>query len=399
MTSRTLRVIAAIAVAWALGSAGVACAGQDPVPPGTVTLGPLRITPSLMLTNMGVDDNVFNEATDQKRDFTFTVTPRADVQFRMRRLHLRYVTATDYVYYRKYRSERGTNTSSSARLDVDLGRLSPYATVSGLNSKSRVNAEIDARARHQDLVYGAGVAFKVASRTSVVVNGTQGKIAYEPDAEFRGVALDRSLNGRRRTVEAGLAVALTPLTTLTTALAREQQRFALSPQRDSNSWRVAPTLTFSPTGVLTGSASVGYRRFQPLSPTVPAYSGVVSAVAIGATIYGRHQMQAVFNRDVQYSYEVASTYYVGTGGTVTWTWLLLGPLDVRGTAGRYRMDYRGGQAADTSTTYGGGVGYRFSNRARLGMNIAWAHRDSGTSADRGYRNRRIFAGLSWGTMS
>lgn len=405
MNSRMFRAAAAMGVAGALLSAGLACAGQtsDPVPPGTVTLGPLRITPSLILKDMGVDDNVFNDPVDPKRDFTFTVTPRADVLFRMRRLRLNYVTATDYVYYRTYRTERGTNTSSSARLEFDLGTLKPYATIQGLNSKSRLNNEVDARARHRDLVYGAGVALKIASRTNLLLNGSQGKIAYDPNAEkFRGVDLRQSFDGHRQTVDAGLAVALTPLTTFTLSVAREQQRFQLSPDRDSNSWRVSPAFTFSPSGLLTGSASVGYRRFQPLSPALPAYSGLVSAVTVGATIYGRHQVQGVFNRDVQYSYDLTTDYFVGTGGTVAWTLSVIGPIDLRATAGRYLMDYRGGggqAGSDKTTTYGGGVGYRFSNRARLGVNVEWSRRDSNRSAERGYRNHRIFAGLTWGTTS
>jgi Putative beta-barrel porin 2 len=404
MNTRLLRGLAAGALIWTLSSPGLA-AGQsqapppDVPPPGTVVLGPARITPGLAVSDMGVDDNVFNERLDPKRDFTFTISPRADVLFRMRWLRLTYVTTSDYVYYRKYASERGTNLMSSARVDFELGRLKPYATITGLNSKARVNGEVDQRARHHDLVYGAGVALKIASRTSLVANGSQGKVVYEPDQEFRGVDLQESFNGRRRAVDAGVSIALTPITTFAVLVAREQQRFQLSPDRDSNSWRVSPTFSFNPTGVITGSASVGYRRFQPLSPALPGYSGLVSTVGVGATILGRHQMQAQFSRDVQYSYDLTNDYYIGTGGTLSWTWRLAGPLDVRGTGGRFLMDYRGGplSEADTTTTYGGGVGYHFSNRARLSANVAVLRRASKISPDRDYRNRRFFAGLTWGS--
>jgi len=147
---------------------------------------------------------------------------------------------------------------------------------------------------------------------------------------------------------------------------------------------------------------VGYRRFHTLSPALPDYSGVVSAVTIGATIYGRHQVQGAFNRDVQYSYDLTTDYYVGTGGTATWTMSVVGPIDVRGTGGRYLMDYRGAAGVaqagrDLTTSYGGGMGYRFGQRARLGINVDWLRRDSNRSTDRTYRNHRIFAGLTWGT--
>ena len=176
MSARILRGLAAAAVAVVVSGSGVAVAGQDTLPPGTLTLGPVRITPSLLLQDMGVDNNVFNEPVDTKSDFTFTITPRADIAFRMRRLRLGYNLTTDYVYYKKYTSERGTNTASSARLDFDLGRFKPYGTIQGLNTKSRLNSEVDTRARHHDVTYGAGVAFRIASRTDIVVNGTQAKM-------------------------------------------------------------------------------------------------------------------------------------------------------------------------------------------------------------------------------
>jgi hypothetical protein len=189
------------------------------------------------------------------------------------------------------------------------------------------------------------------------------------------------------------------VTTFSMLVAREQQRFDLSPDRDANAWRASPTLTFSPMGLLTGSASVGYRRFDTISPDLPDFSGLISAVQIAATIYGRHQLQAQFTRDVQYSYDLSADYYIGTGGTVTWTTLVLGPVDVRGTAARFLLDYRGGEGLphDRTTTYGGGTGYRFTNHARLGVNVEWSRRDSTLAAERRYHNRRIFAGLTWGT--
>jgi hypothetical protein len=38
-----------------------------------------------------------------------------------------------------------------------------------------------------------------------------------------------------------------------------------------------------------------------------------------------------------------------------------------------------------------------SEHARLGLNAEWIERDSNRSADREYRNRRIFASLTWGS--
>ena len=77
-----------------------AWAGQqtDTIPPGTLTLGPVRISPSVVLKDAGVDNNVFNEASNPKQDWTFTLVPAATINMRVRRIKLNYVASTDYVY-------------------------------------------------------------------------------------------------------------------------------------------------------------------------------------------------------------------------------------------------------------------------------------------------------------
>jgi hypothetical protein len=396
---RAAFVIFAFGVAPALVSAQQG--DPEQLPPGAIVYGPLTLAPSLVVKDVGVDDNVFNDATDPKSDFTLTLTPKANVAFRVRRVHLSYVTSIDYVYYDRYDTERGTNVASEVRMDADLGRLRPFVSFAGANTRNRLNPEVDARARHHDKTYAAGITVRVASRTNLLLDARHGTTEYDQDATFRGVPLHDSFDGTVDRIEGGFGIELTPVTTYSVVVQREQQRFDLSPSRNSNSWRVSPTLRFSPTGLLTGEASFGYRHFDAIDPTLPDYSGVVASAAIGATISGRHQLQASYLRDVQYSYDPSTPYYVGNGGNVTWTTVVVGPWDVRGTAGRTLMNYRGGAPhadTDTSTIYGGGLGYRFSEHARLGVNAEWAERDSDRAADREYRKRRIFASLTWGTM-
>ena len=46
--------------------------------------GPFHVNPALLLKELGVDTNVFNAAGEQKSDFTFTVTPQADIAVAVR---------------------------------------------------------------------------------------------------------------------------------------------------------------------------------------------------------------------------------------------------------------------------------------------------------------------------
>jgi hypothetical protein len=374
----------------------------------TIRLGPLGITPTLMLRELGRDENVFNERENPKSDFTFTVEPRADLVFRPRGLKVTFTTASQYVYYREYKSERSTNTSAAVRVDFLLARFQPFVIASGKNTRERLNQEVDERARHHERVLGGGLNIKIGTRLTVGASARTTRLTFDEEAnDFRGEDLARSFNNTNDAVDASAALQLTPFTLLTVAVTHEDQRFPLAPERDARSIRVSPTFSFSPEAVLTGSVSVGFRRFMPRTSALEPFTGVVAAATIGSTLWNRHRVEVLFGRDLRYSYETDTPYYLATGGTVTVTTQLVGPFDVRATGTRHLLEYRGNQTTlgepdpgdDTATGYGFGAGYRIRERLRLGINADWSRRESQISSDREYRNRRIFASLTWGNQT
>jgi len=374
----------------------------DPEAP-MIQAGPFGINPTLALRDFGHDENVFNERDNPRGDFTFTVIPRAEILFKPQSLRLAYTAASEYVYYRKYESERSTNLSSSVRADLTLGWFLPYALASGTSTRQRLNPEVDERARHRERVYGAGFGIKVGTRLTFGAGYRSTRLRFE-EGTFRGEDLADSFDSDTDVVEGSAGLQLTPFTLMTLIVSNEQQRFRAARERDSDSLRVTPTFTFSPEAVLNGSIAIGYRRFTPLSRALPAYSGFVANATVGTTIMNRHRLEMIFGRDIRYSYERTTPYYLTTGGSVTMTSQLVGPVDLRLTGARQLLAYRGlgadGEAErpgdDSVTSYGGGFGYRIRERLRLGMNIEWSGRSSELSDDREYRNRRIFASFTWG---
>ena len=374
---------------------------RDPLDDTTVRLGPIGLTPMLLLRDIGRDNNVFNEATDPKSDFTATITPKLDVLMHPGPMLLTVTTSTDYVYYQKYKSEGGTNVGSSARADFTLGRIRPYVSAGGGNSKGRLNREIDARARHWDRSFGSGVRVQILEGLFASVDARQSTTRFEDDATFRGENLANSMNEKIQAIDGSMSVALTPLTTVSVAVTTQRDRFDLSPGRDSDTLRIMPTVTFSPLAMLNGTASLGYRRFTPLDPDVPGYRGFVAALSLGTTLSERHRLETTFGRDVQYSYEEASVYYVETGVSGLWTWHLVGPVDLRFSGSRSRLHYQGSALPDsrdddTTFTYGAGVAWRARQNLKFGVDADWRERASERGADRGFDNRKIAASVTWG---
>jgi hypothetical protein len=399
LTARLLPLVLALVTA---GPAAAQDAPSDPLQNATVRFGPIGLNPSIVIRDIGKDNNVFNEPVNAKEDFTATITPKLDVLVHPSHILLTYSTTSDYVYYQTYTSERGVNFGSSLRADFEFGPVKPYVAVGGVNSRDRINREIDVRARHRDRNYGGGVQVRIFEGLFAAANVRQTRTAFDDDApEFRGVKLSETLNGTTDAVDVGGGVDVTPLTTISVTYTRQRDRFELSPERDSESWRIAPTVTFSPLAILSGSASVGYRKFTPDSPVVPGYSGLVSNLTLATTVLERNRIETTFSRDVQYSAEDVETLYVETGVQASWTWQITGPFDVRLSGGRSRLNYRSAGLTsatddDKVTNYGVSLGYHVRERLRVGLNADWHDRASERGFDRTYQNRRIYANLTWG---
>jgi opacity protein-like surface antigen len=386
-----------------------AAVAQTPLPPdpadtdGHLQSGPLRLNPRFELLNAGVDWNVFNEAENPKRDFTATLRPSLDAVIRLNVVRFVFQGSLDAVYFHEYEDERALNRSGSIRAELRLNRMVPYAAASGLTARDRPNNEIDLRAERDSNTYGAGAAFLLFSRTAAVVNIQRQRLAYDPGQQFAGEDLATQFNSRRVSYDAGARIALTALTTMSLTGGREEIRFALSPERDSDSTRAGVTLDFDPQAIITGSASVGYRHFDPSDAALQEYRGLVSQVSIRYAYQDRTTLAFRYVRDVDYSVEEAQPYYLLNGGTVTLTQRIGGPIDVQGILGREARHYRARSGfdqppdrdTDTTDTAAAGVGYRFGDASRLGITYEFTRRDA-LGTGRSYDRRRLYSALSYG---
>src|SRR5213594_234312 len=88
-----------------------------------IRLGSLIVNPTITLGNIGSDENVFNDSTDQKRDFTMTLSPKTELWLPFLGSWFEGVVAEDLNWYRRYSSERAANTTMSLNWKLPLSRL------------------------------------------------------------------------------------------------------------------------------------------------------------------------------------------------------------------------------------------------------------------------------------
>ena len=372
----------------------------DPLESMWMRVGPFGFTPSIAVTDFGVDSNVFRTAEEPRRDFTATVAPRFDVRLRAGRLLLSAWNATGFTYYAETSDQRSISYANEVRADVDLGRFRPFATAAILETRDRLNAELDVRAPRLSWSVTGGAKASIGTRTALTISGRVSDLEFEEGTTFEGVSLPRNLNSRVEAADAALDIALTPLTTFKLLASVQQDRFDQSPERDSDSIRILPGLQFDPVALIHGSVALGYRRFNPLSPAIPDYTGFIMQGSLGYTLLDRTRFESWLNRDVQYSFEDLEPYYLSTGVRVRVTHHLAGPWDVEASVGRERLGYRaiGGiddPRTDRADLIGVGAGYRIRENARLALNWEYTDRHSGRP-DRRYERRRFYGTFTFG---
>jgi hypothetical protein len=375
--------------------------GPDPAKV-RVRIGPLWMKPSLALTNLGVDNNVFNDETDQKKDFTFTVSPRTDLWLRAGRTWLRGTIIEDVIWYQKYSTQRAGNSSYSANWLVPLNRLTMSVGAMRLDTKERPDFEIDERARRVETTFDGSASFRLLADTSLGARVGRRHVAFAEDVVFRGVNLRDELTRTSTTTGVSASHRLTPMTTISVEVDREEVQFDFTPDRDTNSNLVMAKAAFDQFAVLKGSITLGYRNFKPLAADVPGYSGTIVAVDLSYMAFGATKIIGKGTRDVQFSYDSTRPYYLQNGYSLEVVQQLFGPLDVAIRAGTATVAYRdrGGTSApgnrpDRTRLYGAGIGYHMGEDIRIGVNIDQQKRTSPIGGH-SYEGLRVWTAVTYG---
>ena len=114
-----------------------------PAPPprkpiGQMDFGPLVITPTVSLMNVGVDSNIQNSQGSLESDLTMTVSPQVRAKYKAGRLSGEATTYLNYVFYKTYSDFGGFSPQLTVRLDYRFARrITFFTTDQFVSSKER----------------------------------------------------------------------------------------------------------------------------------------------------------------------------------------------------------------------------------------------------------------------
>lgn len=390
----------------ALGSRASAQQGSGAPDPDKVRVrfGPLWMNPTISLTNVGVDRNVFNVAPEDGpvQDFTFTVQPNTDLWLRLGRSWLLGKMNESINWYQKYASERGAANVYGLKYNFPLSRFELRGNVDYSSTKDRPGFEIDARVARKQLAYGGSAEIRALTKTFFGVTFASEGTRFDESALFKDVSLREELSRKSTTTGLQIRHQATPLTAFSVNLSRTKETFDYTSLRDSTSTQITAGVAFDPFALIKGGATIGYRSYKP-TPDVPPFEGMTLGANLSYAVFGTTRFAVSANRDVQYSYDVTQPYYLQTGFQGSIAQQIFGPFDVVGRFGTAQMAYRdrGGveievrDRIDTTRSYGVGVGLHMGKDLRLGFNLDHINRLSAISSRR-YENFMFGSQVTYG---
>ena len=129
--------------------------------------GPFRIQPQLVISNAGVDSNVFYSPSEPIKDYTVTAGPAATIYLPIhRKFVLSAYGSPQYVWYSKTDRERTWNYYLNGAAQLSLKNV--FFSFEGVYSdaRERWNTEIDIRPRRTEEGYGGSALVRLAWKTS-----------------------------------------------------------------------------------------------------------------------------------------------------------------------------------------------------------------------------------------
>lgn len=279
-----------------------------------INLSIFYLTPTFELRGLGVDQNVFNDEVNPKKDLTGTLGLRSLVGLHFGdSLILQVTQDNSYIYFRRYRSERSIDSGLGAVLEYRTRVFRPWVRFGTTKTSQRAGVEIDARAERKTPNIDFGADYTGGFRLGLSVAARRSKLRYAD------TVLGEALNNQSDAYQGFLRYEISDLSDFIVGVDYLRDRFTNSPLRDNDSYYYYTGLRAKPGALFVGNATAGYKLQKHHDPSVPDFKGITATVDVGLVPNEFIRIDVNGGRDVGYSYQETYPYFVqqNVGGTLT----------------------------------------------------------------------------------
>jgi hypothetical protein len=279
------------------------------------SFGPFRVQPSLVITNAGVDSNIYYAATEPIKDFTLTAGPAAAIYLPIhRKFVLSLYGSPQYVWYSATEQERTWNYYLNGAASLNLKNL--FLSLEGRYSdaRERWNTEVDIRPRRKEESWGATALVKAAWKTSFSLGFRAVRYAYESVEDAGGFNVQERLNRREQYANLSMFYQASSQRRFFVDLEYGIYNFEFASQAaisNSRSGAAYAGFEFSPLGRrVRGRVRVGYKKFEIRDPEGVDYRGLVGDSQLSVRLAKPVVIRGSYVRDVRFSLWYDSAYYL-----------------------------------------------------------------------------------------
>jgi len=365
--------------------------------------GPFRIQPSLVISNAGVDSNLYYSTNEPIKDFTITAGPAGTVYVPIhRKFVLSAYGSPQYVWYSKTDRERTWNYYFNGAAQLSLKNVFFSLEGNYSDARERWNTEIDIRPRRKEEGYGGSVLVKAAWKTSFSLGYRTVKYDYESVVYGDSFDVRERLNRQESYANFSLFYQASTQRRFFLDFEYGQYEFDFAIQAaigDSRSAAAYAGLDLSRLGRrVRGRIRVGYKKFDIRNPEGVDYQGVVGDSQVSVRLAKPFVIRGSYVRDVRFSLWYDNPYYVESrpGAGVSLYLLRFLRLDYDYSVGRNRYPVVGGGGPDVKrlddfTIQSAGIYFRIKKTVAIGFIASWWARKSNLIAE---DDKRTFFGLN-----
>ena len=365
--------------------------------------GPFRIQPSLVISNAGVDSNLYYSTNDPIKDFTITAGPAGTVYVPIhRKFVLSAYGSPQYVWYSKTDRERTWNYYFSGAAQLSLKNVFFSLEGNYSDARERWNTEIDIRPRRKEEGYGGAVLVKAAWKTSFSLGYRTVKYDYQSVVYGDSFDVRERLNRKESYANFSLFYQASTQRRIFLDFEYGIYQFEFATQAaigNSKSGAAYAGIEFSRLGRrVRGRIRVGYKKFDIRNPEVPDNGGIVGDSQLSVRLAKPFVIRGSYVRDVRFSLWYDNPYYVESrpGAGVSLYLLRFLRLDYDYSLGRNRYPVVGGGGPDVKRLddfriQSAGVYFRIKKSVALGFIASWWARNSNLNAE---DDKRTFFGVN-----
>lgn len=364
---------------------------EAPARKGRFRLGPLWLTPKVVLYNAGNDSNVYNDEVDPVASGSGSLRPSLDVLLPVgKSLDLKANGSLGWSWFKDQEGQSSVDRAVSGNAELRVGPLTFDANAGKGWARQRFSIEVDQRLDRTDESFGGGASVKLGRRFSLGGNASKTRYRHEQGVLVSGDAVSASLDRDGQLLQANASLTLTNFTTLVLEAGRQEDTFVSDTtlnDRVAKSNRYAAGFNFVAGGLFTGHIRAGWRDYPAGQEAVPPSHGTLLDANLVTKAGRLGQLTLEGGRDITYAAErvdgqrnsyVTSRYGASLDTELSWSLLVRGFL--RWERADYVLPYEQDGAAldrkDTVRTEGLGLLRAFGKTFRVGGTIEWSHRES-----------------------